>query len=133
MSSLELDDGVRTLLVTKVDSYEKLEIMRMLGAAGKTMSRSELEDACRLSSDAVDDALASLQRSKLIEHDPVSHGFRVRPRADRCLATLMQAYDEDRAAVLAVLSSAVMQRLRNMAAQAFADAFMIRKKRGDDG
>jgi hypothetical protein len=138
MSSLQLDDGVRTLLVTKVDSYEKLEIMRMLRGAGKTMSRSELEDACQLSFqlslDAVDDALVSLQRSKLIEHDPVSHGFRIgAASADRCLTTLMQAYDEDRAAVLAVLSSAVMQRLRNMAAQAFADAFMIRRKRDDDG
>ena len=134
MSSLQLDDGVRTLLVTKVDSYEKLEIMRMLRGAGKTLSRSELEDAGRLSPDAVDDALTSLQRSKLIEHDPVSHGFRIGAAgADRCLATLMQAYDEDRAAVLAVLSSEVMQRLRNMAAQVFADAFMIRRKRGDDG
>jgi hypothetical protein len=134
MSSLQLDDGVRTLLVTKLDSYEKLEIMRVLRGAAQTMSRSELEAACRLSSDAVEDALASLERSKLVEHDPVNHGIRVgAASADPHFATLMQTYDEDRAAVLAVLSSAVMQRLRSMAARAFADAFVIRKKRGDDG
>ena len=98
------------------------------------MSRSELEAACRLSSDAVDDALPSLERSQLVERDPVDHQIRVgAASADPSFTALMQAYDEDRAAVLAVLSSAVMQRLRNMAAQAFADAFVIRKKRGDDG
>jgi DNA-binding IclR family transcriptional regulator len=134
MSSLQLDDGVQTLLVTKLDSYERLEIMRVLHGAGRTMSQSELVDACGLSSDDVDDALASLGRSKLVEHDPANHGIRVGPAsADPCFATLMQAYNEDRAAVLAVLSSALMQRLRSMAARAFADAFVIRKKRGDDG
>jgi hypothetical protein len=134
VSGLQLDDGVRALLVTKLDSYEKLEIMRALGRAGRTMSRSEFEAACWLSSDAVDDALPSLERSKLIEHDPVNHGIRIGAAgADPCFVTLMQAYDEDRAAVLAVLSSAVMQRLRSMAARAFAEAFVIRKKRGDDG
>jgi DNA-binding GntR family transcriptional regulator len=134
MSSLQLDDGVRTLLVTKLDSYEKLEIMRVLREPGRTMSRSELEAACRLSADTVDDALASLERSKLVEHDPVNHTIRVGAAgADPCFATLMQTYDEDRAAVLAVLSSAVMQRLRGMAARAFAEAFVIRKKRDDDG
>jgi len=40
MSSLQLDDGVRALLVTKLDSYEKLEIMRVLRGAGGAMSRS---------------------------------------------------------------------------------------------
>lgn len=134
MSSLQLDDGVRALLVTKLDSYEKLEIMRVLRGARPAMSWSEIEAACQLSSDAVDDALADLGRSKLVEHDPVDHRFRLgAASADPCFATLMQTYDEDRAAVLAVLSSAVMQQLRSMAARAFADAFVIRKKRGDDG
>jgi hypothetical protein len=134
MSGFRLDDNVRALLVTKLDSYEKLEVMRALRRAGRTMSRSELEAACWLSSDAVDDALDSLDRSKLIEQDSVNHGIRIGAAgADPCFVTLMQTYDEDRAAVLAVLSSAVMQRLRSMAAQAFADAFVIRKKRGDDG
>jgi hypothetical protein len=134
MSSLQLDDGVRALLVTKLDSYEKLEIMRVLRGAGGTMSRSELEAACRSSWDAIEDELASLERSKLVEHDRVNHRIRLgAASADPCFATLMQTYDEDRAAVLAVLSSAVMQRLRSMAAQAFADAFVIRKKGRDDG
>ena len=134
MTGLRLDDSVRALLVTKLDSYEKLEIMRALRGAGSAMSRSDLEAACRLSSDAVEDELASLERSKLIEHDRVHHQIRLgAASADPCFATLMQTYDEDCASVLAVLSSAVMQRLRSMAAQAFADAFVIRKKGRDDG
>lgn len=135
MSKLQLDDDARALLVTKLDSYEKLEVMRVLRGGGRTMSLPEIEAACpRLFSDAIADALVALERSKLIEHDPVSHGMRIGAAgADPRFVALMQAYDEDRAGVLAVLSSAVMERLRNMAAQAFADAFVLRKKRDDDG
>lgn len=134
MSSLQLDDGVRALLVTKLDSYEKLEIMRLLRSAEGAMSRSEFEAAGWLSWDAIEDELASLERSQLVEHDRSNHRIGLGAASkDPCFATLMQIYDEDRAAVLAVLSSAVMQRLRSMTAQAFADAFVIRKKGRDDG
>lgn len=134
MSSLELEDGVRTLLETKLDSFEKLEIVRALRASGQSMSFSDLEAACRLSSDLVEDTLPSLERAKLVERDAANRRVRLGTASnDPRFARLMQLYDEDRAGVLAALSSTVMQRLRSMAARAFAEAFVIRKKRDDDG
>lgn len=134
MSGLELDDDLRTLLETRLDSFEKLEIMRTLRATRTPMSLSELETACAAPSDLLADALADLERAKLVERDRPNRRFRLGAVADEPrLASLMQLYDEDRTGVLAALSSTVMQRLRSMAARAFADAFVIRKKRDKDG
>jgi hypothetical protein len=44
----------------------------------------------------------------------------------------MTAYEQDRSAVLAVLSTVVVGRIRTMATRAFADAFHASKKRDDD-
>jgi hypothetical protein len=134
MSDLELDEGVRTLLETKLVSFEKLEVVRTLLASGGAMSQSQLETACHLSSELIEDVLPSLQRSKLIERDAMDRSIRLGTAGqDPRFVALMQLYNEDRAAVLGVLSSAVMQRIRSMAARAFADAFVIRKKRDGDG
>jgi hypothetical protein len=134
MSGLKLDDGVRTLLETKLDSFEKLEIVRTLLASGKAMSHPQLETACQLSSELIEDALPSLQRSNIVELNPVDRSIRLGIASqDPRFVALMQLYNEDRAGVLAVLSSAVMQRLRSMTARAFADAFVIRKKRDGNG
>lgn len=134
MSGLVLEDGVRTLLETKLDSFEKLEIVRTLLASGQAMSQSQLETACHLSTELIEDALPSLQRAKLVERDAVGQSIRLGAASlDPRFLALMQLYNEDRAGVLAVLSSAVMRRLRSMAARAFADAFVIRRKRDGDG
>lgn len=134
MSGPELDDGVKTLLETKLDSFEKLEVVRALRASGRPMSCSELETACRLSSELIEDAVASLQRSKFVEHDATGRGIWLGiSSTDPRFEALMKRYNEDRIGVLKVLSSSVMQRLRSMAARAFAEAFVIRRKRDDDG
>lgn len=132
MTAPGLEDGVRTLLEIQLDSYEKLEIVRALRASGAAMSKQELEAACRLTSETVDEVLADLERAKVIEHDVARRLVRLGPAsADPRFAALIQLYDDDRPGVLSVLSSLVMQRLRSMTARAFADAFVIRKKRGD--
>lgn len=133
MTSLELDDGVRELLETKLDSFEKLEVARVLSAHGP-LSLAELEAAGRLSLDALEDALSSLKRARVIETDGSNGKLRLGAAANEPSFTkLMQLYGEDRAGVLAILTSTIMQRLRSMTARAFADAFIIRKKRGPDG
>jgi hypothetical protein len=134
MSGPDLDDGLRAMLETNLDSFEKLEIIRALLAAGKAMSRSELEVACQIAPELIADTLPSLEGSRMIESDAANHQIRLGTASkDPRFARLMQLYEEDRIGVLAVLSSMVMRRLRSMAARAFADAFVIGKKRGDDG
>lgn len=133
MSELELDNGVRALLETQLDSFEKLEIAHALRASGG-MTPQALEVACRFSVETVQEVLTSLQRAALVEPDPNRNGvFRLgsASQAPRFEAAL-QLYETDRLGVLSVLSTLAMERIRHMAARVFADAFVI-KKRGDDG
>jgi hypothetical protein len=44
----------------------------------------------------------------------------------------MRLYAADRAGILAALSAVAVQRIRRMAAAAFADAFAARKNRDDN-
>lgn len=134
MTALQLEDGVRSLLEAKLDSFEKLEIARLLCATRRPMSRAEIGAAGSLSHEVVDDALSSLRHAGLVEWDGANGAVRLGPEsADPHFVRLMQLYGEDRASVLAVLSRLVMQRLRAMAVRAFSDAFLLRKKRDPDG
>lgn len=45
---------------------------------------------------------------------------------------LASLYDEDRLLVVTSLSEIAMNRIRGMAARTFADAFQLRKKKGQD-
>lgn len=134
MTSLQLEDGVRSLLETELDSFEKLEIARLLCATQRPMSRAEISAAGALSQEVVDDALSSLKKARLVEWDGSNGEVRLGPSTtDPHFVRLMQLYGEDRASVMAVLSALVMQRLRSMTVRAFADAFLFRKKRDPDG
>lgn len=134
MSELDLDDGVRVLLETRLDSFEKLEIARALRVSGG-MTPAALEVACRFSAETVQDALTDLQQVALVEPDPgrsevVQLGSASRdPRFD----AVMQLYATDRPRVLSVLSTLAMDRIRHMAAQVFTDAIGAKHRRGDDG
>ena len=132
MTDLHLDKDVRALMRTHLDSFEKLEIVRVLRASPRPMSRAELEAACRFGSDTVREALASLGQLNVIELDAERNFARLGSVAqDPAFAALMQFYDDDRSAVLGMLSKIAMERIRSMAANAFASAFVIRKKQGD--
>lgn len=97
------------------------------------MLADDLEAACRATSDTVHEALESLSRTNIVEFDAATKLARLGPSShDPALQALMQVYDDDRLAVLALLSTMVMERLRSMTARAFADAFAVRKKRDDD-
>jgi hypothetical protein len=132
VSRLELEDGVRSLLESKLDSFEKLEIMERLHASGQRMSRDEIEAACGLRSDVVVETLVELEQLRLVERDR-SGQIHASGSLSPELSTLLQLYRADRVAVLSKLSSIAMQRIRSMAARTFADAFVFRRKRGDDG
>ena len=133
MTEPRIDDNARALLQTQLDSFEKLELVRVLRASGRPMSRSDLETECRFVPDTVDEALGSLLHMNVIEFDAERKLVRLGPATqDPAFQTLMATYDDDRPAVLAMLSTIAMERIRSMTAGAFADAFVLRKKRGDD-
>jgi hypothetical protein len=129
----ELDKKAQMLMQAHLDSFEKLELVRTLRASVRPLSRSELESECRFSPGTVREALASLGHMKVIELDAERNFARLGQIAkDPAFETLMRFYDDDRSAVLAMLSKVAMDRIRSMAARAFADAFILRKKQGDD-
>ena len=133
MSELELDDGVRALLETRLDSFEKLEIARALRASGG-MTHAALETACRLSAETIQEVLTRLQQDAIVEPDPRRREL-VRLGAaskDPRFEAVMQLYVTDRPGVLSTLSTLAMERIRHMAVQVFTEAIVNKHKRDDD-
>lgn len=133
MSEHRFENGVRALLTTQLDSFEKLEIVRALRASAHVVSTEALEVTCRFTSELIRETLNDLERARIIEREGGSGDVRLGTRSKAPeFEALMQLYEGDRSHVLSVLSSQAMERIRLMAARAFADAFLIRRKRGDD-
>ena len=125
----------RALLEAHLYSFEKLELLHALRSAGRPVSRDELVTVARLDRDVVADVLAQLELAHLVELDASGKlaSLGVTAREPIC-ESLLALYQADRAAVMAVVSSIAVRRIRSMAADAFADAFVLRKKkRGPDG
>jgi hypothetical protein len=129
----KLDKNARALMQAHLDSFEKLEVVRALRASARPMSRTELESECRFTPDTVLETLGGLRQMNAIDIDAERNFVRLGEIArDPAFEALMRFYDDDRSAVLAMLSKIAMERIRSMAARAFADAFILRKKQGDD-
>lgn len=132
MTGTDLDDCVRALLEIRLDSFEKLEVVCAIYARGQAMSRHELEVACLLPSELLRETLLDLEQLELIALDGEQQ-VRLHDRSLRLgIAALAQCYAEDRVGVLSKLSSVAIQRIRRMAAKAFADALVSHHKRGAD-
>lgn len=129
MSHLALEDRVRTLLETQLDSFEKLEIIQAIRRSNDGLSTRDLQSACQFSSEIVEETVGALERTQLIERGPADGRIRLGAASQEvAFAALMELYDQDRTRVLSVLSSAVLRRLRTMAARAFSEAFVNRKR-----
>ncbi len=126
---------LRRLLEAPLDTFEKLEICMVLWtAAARTQSPRELAARVQLPIDLVEHALADLVAAHFVE---LAGGLaRLTVPADLVpdVQALVELYATDRLTIVRTLSELAMDRVRSMAARAFADAFQIRKKReGDDG
>jgi DNA-binding GntR family transcriptional regulator len=126
---------VRELLATRIDTFEKLELIVALHAGPRaTMSLADLAAAMKVSQEVVREAALGLRASALVEltRDVVQ----LLPPTSREYAAvedLVRVYHEDRLTVVKTLGEIAMQRIRNMASRAFADAFVLRKRTKDDG
>jgi hypothetical protein len=125
---------IRRLLVAPFDTFEKLELAAALwGAAAHTRSPAELAKQTQLPMDLVERGLAGLVAAKYVE---LAGGLArlVIPKNDVAdVQALIDLYDGDRILIVRVLSEISMDKIRGMAARAFADAFQLRKKPGGDG
>jgi len=135
----KLPDGVRELLASRIDSFEKLEVVVALHAAPRTtMTMDELCRALKLPRDSIRQAAMELRAVALV--DLTSRGeVQLLPptaRDQQAVGELIRLYTEDRIVLVKTLGEIAVERIRGMASRAFADAFVLRKKPpkdGDDG
>jgi hypothetical protein len=126
---------VRRLLEAPLDTFEKLEICMVLWtAAARTQSPRELAARVQLPLDIVERALEDLVAARFVELAGGLARLTVPGAHVPDVQELVEIYATDRILVVRTLSELAMDRVRSMAARAFADAFQLRKKpEGNDG
>lgn len=126
MIANHLPRELRQLLETILDSFEKLEVLsRVRMAAGLAVDDPTLDN------EALRSTIKELLRDRVIE--PAGLVYVLGPRgSEPVVVQLMTLYDADRMPIITELSALAMARIRTMASKAFADAFILRKKRKDD-
>jgi hypothetical protein len=126
---MEVHDQVWRLLLDKVDSFEKLEVLMLLSAKPREWTVRAATEELRLPEPLVETAMLDLCAVSLLEKE--GQAFRYQPATPelaREAEALTRMYVEDRIRVLNVLSSAAFDRIRSSAATAFANAFKLRGK-----
>ena len=123
MSSGHAD--ARRLVSEAVDSFEKLEIVVYVHRSGYAVrTPAEIAKALSISIPLleVEQCVAALQT----KHVLVPGG----PWADS-VAALVELYEHDRIEVLNLITRSALARAGRQTAHLFADAFVLRKKKGD--
>lgn len=118
-------EAARKLVTDAVDSFEKLEIVVFVHRSGYTQrTPAEIVKGLPISLPLheVEQCVQELQSKHIL--DPGG------PRAD-AVAALVEMYDHDRIEVLNLITRAALARAGKESARLFADAFVLRKKKGD--
>lgn len=109
--------------------------MALHGAPHATLAVDEIAAVVNLPRDLARSLCGELRAALLLDTGD-GNTVRLLPPSDgdaSLLGELAELYVQDRVLLARVLSDIAMSRLRNLAARAFADAFVLRKKDRDDG
>lgn len=127
----ELEE-LRVFLSEHVSGFEELEVLLFfVRVPRQAWSLTEVAGALNLSAELVEAALGQLTTAGApitASTDPkTGTTFRYAPsvQTERLLEGLPRAYEEQRLAVLQIMSSNAMDRVRSMAARRLADAFRL--------
>jgi hypothetical protein len=125
--------GLRRLLETKLDTFEKLELALVLrDAPDRSRELGDLAVQLQVGPDILKRVATDLARTSLVEVDADDNVRLVAgPRDLELIGEGAALYAQDRHEVITLLSTIAMDRIRGMAARSFADAFNLRKKKGD--
>ena len=118
-------EAARKLVTDAVDSFEKLEIVVFVHRSGyKLRTPAEIVRALPISLPLheVETCVQQLHAKHVL--DPAG------PWAD-AVTSLVEMYDHDRIEVLNLITRAALARAGKESARVFADAFVLRKKKGD--
>ncbi len=121
------------LLDERIDCFEKLELVVLLyRAPSRGLSLQDLavslaldrSDVRRLGNEL--NGVVKVLRTGELRLEPNN------PDDGQLLDELTRTYDTDKIALVKAIAEASMNRLRNLAGRAFADAFVLRKPSGGD-
>lgn len=129
--SPETENAVRELAVEVLDSFEKLEALFFIATASGPCSADEVLSATELDRRALADALADLVSRELLVVSADSYSLAADGPWSAHVRALVKLYRSDRMLVVTIMSQAAVRRLRLRAERAFADAFVIRSRKGD--
>jgi hypothetical protein len=122
------------LIEDHVSSFERLEVMRHLATASPApRTARDLADELLVPLTMVETACADLVAADLLSLGP--DGYRFAPPTPQLAATsraLCAIFDDDPLLIVSVMSALALERMQSMAARAFADAFLLRKRKGDE-
>lgn len=114
-----------------IETFEQLEVALLFGR-GPESARSEdaIAAELRLPSAAVVDALDRLTRAGLLTRSANSaSGYHLwRSAPGTTLATLAERYDRDRVAIMQLMTTNALDRVRTSALRAFSSAFLLKRK-----
>jgi DNA-binding IscR family transcriptional regulator len=135
-------DGIsadtKQLLETRISSFEELQILlRLHQDDGTARSMSDIAEHLGIQRDLTRAALKSLEHGRLLESEDGVHGprFRYAP-ADATLKAAVDAlsvdFHDNPSAILSLMTTNAIDRVRNSALVAFSDAFLLKRGK-DDG
>ena len=136
MTDSDFPAEARAWLFDHIQTYEHLEIMLL---AHKQRDRDWTADsvgvALKLPTTSAAEVLADLTASGLLERrETTSPVFRYRPASrghEHVVDCLVRSYEEDRLNVIKLMTANALDRVRTGAMRAFADAFVVGRKRKD--
>lgn len=128
----QLTAAARRLLDVMLNSFEKLEITIALHrTASHASSVSELSTKLGLASHIVERGVDELVRAGAVQLVDGVARLTLDAKDIPAMDEIAVIYDDDRLLVVRTLTEISMDKIRGMAARAFADAFQLRRKKED--
>jgi DNA-binding transcriptional ArsR family regulator len=130
-----MDDAVRSLLETHIDSFEGLEALLLLRRRrGLPMALESVHSGIRIPTRDLDAALLRLERAGLVtsrkEANTTVYTYEPKSQAlSDAVERLAAAYADSPVEIARLLSVKAIERVRSEAAQLFADAFVLGRKK----
>ena len=122
---------VREFLAERIETYEHLEIALLFGREPAVVhSVDTISTALRLPAAVIDETLERFTTAELLARSegPTGGGYACRPETVATLVALAEAYERNRAAIMQLMTTNALNRLRTAALRAFSSAFLLGRK-----
>lgn len=123
---------IQRFLLEHIASYEELEIVLLLcQRAERDWTAAQIAEETRMPAGACSAALEALQKQGLLAEGALAASFRYAPGSSALAAHVVRLaafYQQQRLAVVQMMSANAVDRLRTAAIRRFAEAFRFRER-----